>query len=131
MNLKEIETRLPNGLHDAILHCIEINYQYKKAKFSLEILIGGPLSREKKPWRMGELVLFDLCYCIIDAPFSDNICQKNELTIDSGSMKELKIKPKIKLPKNVPDSYFKHWFFINEWNSFIYFAAKKAQFKYV
>jgi hypothetical protein len=36
-----------------------------------------------------------------------------------------------RLPKPIPDSVFAHYFYVNDWNAFIYIAAASAQFDWL
>jgi len=73
-----------------------------------------------------------LLFLIIEPPDENYPYQKAEgLWIDEGEVGDGVPKNKPKLPKNLPPGAFVHWFYVNDWNSFIYLAATGAEFKWL
>ena len=73
MNIKEIELSLPNGLHDAFLMKLYIDYLKRKATFDLDVWMGDPSSKDKKlreTYKKGRLIVHDLIFCTIEPPDS-------------------------------------------------------------
>jgi hypothetical protein len=117
MTIEEIEETLPNGFHDANLRKIEIDYAKGEVKVEVSVWIGDLESsdeelREKK--RDGRLMVSGLQFCMIERPDSRYPYQ------EAGSLW-------------IADSNegFIHYFFINNWNSFIILAAKDARFEWI
>jgi hypothetical protein len=130
MTLREIEDNLPNGLHDAQVKRIEIDYEKKRIKFTLALWIGDLSSQDesvRESFQEGELILTDLIYCIIEPPDPTySFLKASPITIGAGSATEDPIKTETILPSNLPDGAFAYWFFVHEWNSFIHIAAMDA-----
>jgi hypothetical protein len=130
MTLKEIEADLPNGLHDAQIKRIEIDYEKRTAKFSL-LLWTGDLSSEdeslRETYEEGELIIKDFIYCIIEPPDPTYPhSSASPITISAGSTTEQTINPQPKVRLESPEGAFAYWFFVREWNSFIHIAGMDA-----
>lgn len=132
MTIDEIEKKLPNGLHDASLEKIQIDYVRQEAKFEIGVNIGTPQDKSEKR-RIGILRLDGLQFCVIDPPdpkypFQD---AKGLWLVDSGPIEDLKSENlQKKLIEHLPKGAFIRWFFINDWNAFIYIAALDAHFEW-
>ena len=130
MTLTEIEDNLPNGLHDAEVERIEIDYEKKRAKFTLLLWTGDLSSQDEsvqESSQEADLTLTGLIYCIIEPPDPNySFLKASPITIGAGSATEDPIKTETILPKNFPDGAFAYWFFVHEWNSFIHIAAMDA-----
>ncbi len=135
MEIREIEKIIPNGFHDALLESISVDYLKKNAVFNLQLCIGDPYSEDMKKhdaYRRGCLRLHGLLYCAIEPPDSAYpYCETKTLRIDAGSLGTPGIPVKLRLPEPLPEGAFAHWFFVQEWNSFIYVAATDAQFIWI
>lgn len=67
-------------------------------------------------------------FCVIEPPdFNYPFAGKKRVTIDSGSGNL----QNVTLFEGIPDETFAHWFFVSEWNSFIYFVARDAIYENV
>ncbi len=134
MTIEEIERRLPNGFHDSNIKTISIDYVMQLAKFNLEVNMGTPDVRDKEPeeiYRDGILTVSELLFCVIEPPdpqypYKDT---KGLWITSSGPIEAAKLP--IKVYEVIPEGLFDHYFFINDWNSFIYLAAKNAQFDWL
>lgn len=129
MDIEEIEKSLPNGFHDASLRKIEIDFVKKEAKFHLAVDVSDcdaiPLKEE---YRDGILTLMGLVYCVVEPPSSSSVELNEALWIaDSGPISS--IEPAVKLPA-IPAKAFAYYFFVNNWNAFIYVAAIDATFEW-
>jgi hypothetical protein len=131
MTLNEIENSLPNGLHDAELSHIDIDYISREVKFYLKIWVGDPWSEKtelREAYRDARLTLSHFIYFVIEPPDSTYPYQKaTSLRVDTGSIQTAKIATSTKLPESIPDDAFSHWFFVQEWNAFIFAAAMDAR----
>jgi hypothetical protein len=72
---------------------------------------------------MGRLTLFGFLFCAIEPPDPQYPYQKAEglWIARSGSANSQKLPTK--LPDTLPKGAFVHYFFINDWNAFIYLSA--------
>jgi hypothetical protein len=128
MTLVEIENSLPNGFHDALLKKVSVDYLKREAVLEIGIDTSTPEMEECKHWT-GRLTLTDLLFCAIDPPDTLPQTQTNDgLWIsDTGRAEEKQFSSKMK--HQMPKGAFVHYFFINEWNAFLYVAAKSARFE--
>lgn len=134
MTIDEISDTLPNGLHDSYVLRISIDYVAGEVTFLIEVDLTSPDKQVDVAERRGELKLTGMLYCVIEPPsyslakeyaFAED---KLWLAADSSDFSELKECPK--LPEPIPDGGFRHWFYDNNHNSFIYVAAMNAGFRW-
>jgi hypothetical protein len=130
MTLQEIENNLPNGLHDAQVRRVEIDYEKRIVKFSLLLWTGDLSSEEesvREAYKEGELTIKDFIYCVIEPPDPTYpYVEASTITIGAGSATEEPINTETALPKELPEGAFAYWFFVNEWNSFLHIAGMDA-----
>lgn len=123
----KIELSLPNGFHDAELQKLEIDYVTMEAQVTLDIWIGQMNDSElRESYRKAVLILSGLKFWINDAPSSDYPYDVNGgITVDLGSIANLEEACKAHLPP-IPEGAFANYFYVNDWNSLIFFAAMDA-----
>ncbi len=134
MTLEEIEKSLPNGLHDAKVSNLNIDYVKRVVKFKLDIWTGDLSSKKtevREAYGKACLTLSNFLYCVIEPPDpSYPYIDPKPLCVGTGSI-QTDIIPAAKiLPENLPDGAFSHWFFVNNWNAFIFVAATNAQLEW-
>lgn len=131
MSILDLLNLLPNGLHDAQLHSIEVDYVARTANLNLDVWIGDlsskdPLAREA--YRPAKVTLSGLVYFVLEAPdpgYPFN--QPKPLRIDVGVDKLLpEAARRTLLPQQLPEGAFTFWIYVTDWNSFIHVAATKA-----
>jgi len=117
--------------HDASIERLALDYVARKAVLDCSIWIGDPDSTDeeaREARRRGRLTFLGLCYCVIEPPDSSYPYKDTAglwLTGD-GSVGTDGVSGE-RLPPNVPDGTLVHYFFINDWNAFIYIAAESAR----
>jgi hypothetical protein len=120
--------------HDALLQKINIDYISKEAKLDFLICIGDPDSPDKEAREAhgaGQLIFNELIFCVIDPPDPKYLSlskRRDGLWVDEGSLYLSKELWKTNLPTSLPDGALAHYFFVNDWNSFIYIAAMGVSF---
>lgn len=135
MKLEEIEKMLPNGFHDSLLKSITIDYSKHEAIFDLHIWVGdlyAENAESRETYRRCLLKLYQLYFCVIEAPdpkypYHESDC----LRLDGGPLNSIEKKPAFQLPNTLPKDVATYWFFIEEWNAFIYVAAMSAQLDWI
>ena len=127
MTLEELENTLPNGLHDAEVQRVSVDYQERKLTLDLSVWMGnmGDPAEAREAYRMARLELSGLNFLVMEPPdptypFKDSA----GLTIDGCDMSK---NLNNTLLKSVPDSVFVRSLWVNEWNAFMHIAAKEAQ----
>lgn len=132
MTIDEIEMKLPNGFHDASLKKIHIDYIKREANLEIDVHIGTPEDK-KETYRTVSLKLDGLQFYVIEPPDPQYFLQgtKGHWIADSAPLESLESE---KLPKKLieclPKGAFIHYFFISDWNAFIYLAAMDASFEW-
>jgi len=131
MTVEEIEMSLPNGLHDANLAKLAIDYVNNEAVFDIRIDVSDAESTDQsEQCRFGSLTLSGLMFCVIEPP-DPRYTYRNSSGLwitSSGPVTSDDILTK--LPRPLPQGAFVHYLFINDWNAFIYIAAMDAHFKW-
>ena len=126
MTLEEIEQTLPNGLHDSRITRIVLDYVERELRLDLEISFSDSDKDGSEIWRRATLLFAPFLYCVIEPPDGDYaFATKNSLWVDAGS--EDLVNRSAKLPEQLPNGAFRCWFFVHDWNSFIYLAALDAK----
>ena len=126
LTLNTIEANLPNGFHDALIKRISVDYAERKIVISIAILTGVPdaaTEQERESYADAILTVSDFLFCVIQPPDTQYAFKLDgPLSVDSGSGNP----EGVAFLENIPPDAFVHWFFVNEWNSFIYIAAREA-----
>jgi hypothetical protein len=129
--LAEIVDSLPNGFHDAMIQNLKIDYVKREAEFTIDVWVGDLQSKDdsiREKYRSGKLLLSSLLYCVIGPPDSSYQYDKPApLWVDAGPIDKLSAPLSASLPKPIPADSFAYWFFVRDWNAFIYIAAKSAR----
>ncbi len=125
MTIEELAGALPNGLHDAFLLNLNLDYENRCASLVLDIWVGNLEAtsievREQK--RRARLCLLGLEYLIVDPPDSNYPYQN----VGSVRIDLINSDPAITESRALPDHGFSARFFVFDWNAFIHFAAISA-----
>jgi hypothetical protein len=132
MTMAELETTLPNGLHDSIVSRIAVDYAQKKLTLDLAVWIGDldtsdQVHREK--YRRGRIVISGLIFAVIEPPDPRYPFSKaTELTIDGCDMSK---NLSSELTQSLPPEAFVRSLWVNEWNAFIHIAARNAELAWI
>ncbi len=141
MTFEELSNSLPNGLHDAELERLEIDYAQRLLTISAEIWVGSmndpPTTREA--YRKAKITLSGLCFCVIESPDPAYPYQQVAPTVDDFAPLKLDAeqvaRSSVTIPKtllaSLPPGAFVHSLFVSDWNSFVHFAASDAQLEWV
>jgi hypothetical protein len=124
MKISEIENTLPNGFHDSILKGITVNYLSRTAAFEIDVMMENGSSKA------GKLGIEGMFFLSIDPPATGYPYAKEKghwITSSDAPVKSALEQ----VPKDLPQGIFTHCFFIDDWNSFIVFAAKNATFEWL
>jgi hypothetical protein len=127
MTLEEVESALPNGLHDAEIRRIDVNYGQGALALDLEVWVGSmddPPER-REAYKSGRLEMSGLIFLVFEPPDAKYPYRvESKLTIDSSDPRK-SLDPE--LLASVPGDGFCHSFFVFQWNSCMHFAAKHAE----
>ena len=126
MTIDELESELPNGLHDAHLRTFSSDPVTGRAEFTLDVWIGNLHSTvmSEREWRRpARLELLGVTYLVIDVPDPRYpVADGSPVQIDSCAADDDPERRKL-----VPTGGFAGRFFVTEWNTFIHFAALEAR----
>jgi hypothetical protein len=116
----EVADRLPNGLHDAEVDTIRIDYPHRTMELTLDVWIGrmdGPPS-SREMYRRGVLKITGLGYCAMDLPDERYpFANPKPLRIDLAAATAFR-----------PDGFsFACRLWVNEWNGFIHLSGQSAE----
>ena len=123
MTLAELEKTLPNGLHDAELVGIQVDYSRRKAVLTVNVDVLDPDDRapENDDYRRARVVFSGIQFVVIDPPAVASDSYTNVSTIDTGSGQPRTAQ--CVLPP-VWKGCFLCWIFVTESNSFVRIAAR-------
>lgn len=128
--LADLEMSLPNGLHDARLRMISVDYLDRRA--SVEASVDISTTDIQTPfYRRCLLTMRGLVFFVVSPPgFLEAYVTTEGPQIDSGPLEALpKVPPD--LPWPLPQGASGSYIFVMEWNSFIYFAASKFELEWL
>ena len=123
--------------HDVKVSRISVDYIKRAVEFECTIPVGfwnspndhGVTDGELK----GTLVLTGLLYFVMEPPAPDYPYEDSvgiEITAEGPVIpREIDMDYVSKFPQDLPDEAFLHYFFVNEWNAFIFIAATNAIFQ--
>lgn len=127
--LLEIESGLPNGFHDARLHSCHVDFVARTASLALDILIGTPESEDstaRERYAAAILLLEGVAFFEVQPPDPTYPFQ----TSDSLQVDLSEPEANHPLIKTLPKDTFAGRFFVSNWNSFIYVAARQARLEW-
>ena len=131
MTLEELERSLPNGLHDADLIAVQIDYGKRIAVVELDIDVGSVAGDDptygEPTYRRGRVAFSEIEFVVIDPPAGSG-AYAGTSSVDSG-MDQPATAPR-QLPQ-IPRDCFLCWLFVTQWNSFIRIAARTVSLEWV
>jgi hypothetical protein len=124
MTIDELDALLPNGLHDAKLERVAIDFGDRTARLDLDIWVGD--DEEREAHRRAQMTLSGLVFWVSEPPDPRYpFLSPGPESIDAGPLTD-KIPEKQPALPPVPQGAFANWIFVRDWNAFIYVAAKDA-----
>ncbi len=137
--MKEIDVSDLAGVwfHDVKVSHIRVDYVKRVAELECTIPVGSWNSPNRHGITDGEikgtLVITGLLYFVMEPPAPDYPYEDSngiEITSEGPlTPKWFNMVHASNLPQDLPDEAFLHWFFINDWNAFIFVAATDASFQ--
>jgi hypothetical protein len=127
MKLRELEDRLPNGLRDAEVRGIHVDYERHRLTLDVDVWVGtmDAPPEEREAYKSGQLDISGLIFLVMEPPDAKYPYRiSSEITIDS--VDEEKSVPG-ELLRSVPAGAFCHSFFVFEWNTCMYFAGTNVE----
>lgn len=130
MTMEELSRRLPNGLHDAYLLGLSVDYATGILRLELKLDVANDeinhAGGEDDGFRVGTVLIRGLAYFVIDAPPPIAPGDASRLSyIDGIETREWQIDGS-NLPP-VCDGVFRYSIFMGDWNSYMHFAGTSAE----
>lgn len=127
VTLEDLENTLPNGLHDAEIRKVSIDYAEHKLTLELCAWVGDlndPPER-REAYRTAQLTLSGLLFLVIEPPDPKYPFEAAaHLTVDGCDMRK---NLNNELLASLPADAFVRSLWVNEWNAFIHVAAREAE----
>lgn len=126
MTLEELENSLPNGLHDAEVQSVSVDYEKRTAVIDLEVFVPAvdAAVAEREAYRSASLIITGLQFLAIEPPYPNYpFADPGTVRIDACDKTE---DLDAEMLKGLPDESFCRSFFVNEWNAFIHLAGLNA-----
>lgn len=124
MTLEELENTLPNGLHDAEIERIAIDYAARELTLEVSVWVGSMDDSERREaYKNGRIEISGLLFLVMEPPDPKYPFGTLGLTVDGCDMSK---NLHIELLQSVPAGSFVRSLWVNEWNAFIHVAAKSA-----
>ena len=131
MTLEDIEKSLPNGLHDAELSRLVVDYEQRTLKTEIAVWVGDleePRERRER-YRRALIEIAGLSFLIMEPPDARYpFASSTKLTIDGCDQRQ---NLDITLLKSLPRKSFSRSFWVGEWNAFIHVAGADAKFSWM
>jgi hypothetical protein len=132
MTFEELHQRFPNGLDDAEMTGIALDYQNRTAKLYLNLRGNPPDSPNREEYRRARLLLNGLYYLVIEPPDADHLWYPQRSIQVNAYPEDVSQFPIFgDLKSKLSGDTFCCRFYVHDWNSFIHIAAKDAQFSWV
>jgi hypothetical protein len=130
MTLAELEAGLPWGFHDAYLEDIAIDWLAREASLALRIMMTERQDQDRR----ARVTITGLVFFAMDPPergrgLVASSEMRHGLWINTGEG-PANDAAKERLPE-VPGGCFLHWFFVNQWNSFIHISGQGARLEWL
>jgi hypothetical protein len=131
MTLEEIENSLPNGLHDAQIKRLAVDYEQRTLTMEVAVWVGK-LDGPKENWeeyRAGRIEITGLVFLIMEPPDVKYPFRNSaKLTIDGCDLRQ---NLDSELLRSLPQESFFRSLWVGEWNGFIHVAGTAAIFSWL
>ena len=127
LTLEELENTLPNGLHDAEVRRLIVDYQERTLTLDAEVWIGDmddPPER-REAYRDCQIKMTGLVFVVMEPPDARYPYRvSGKLTVDTTDARQTLDD---ELIKSLPERAFFRSFWVGEWNNCIHVAAETAE----
>jgi hypothetical protein len=126
MTLEELENTLPNGLHDAEVKRITVDYAQRRVTFELAVWVGSidESPERREAYKNGLVEVSGLLFLVMEPPDPKYPFTRSGITIDGCNMSK---NINDELLKSLPPGSFFRSLWVSEWNTFIHIAANSAR----
>ncbi len=126
MTLEELENTPPNGLHDAEVTRISVDYQQRSLELDVDVWVGdmGDAPEKREAYKRARIDISGLLFLVMEPPDPKYPFKTGEFTIDGCNLSK---NLDSKLLDSIPTDAFFRSLWVNDWNAFIHIAAREAQ----
>jgi hypothetical protein len=127
VTLEELENSLPNGLHDAEMQRVNIDYRQRTITLDMSVFVGDvdAPNEKREAYREGTLVVSGLQFAAIEPPDGRYPFASPEASrVDSCEMTK-NLDPR--LLQSLPEGSFVRSLFVVDWNAFVHIAGSSAE----
>jgi hypothetical protein len=127
MTIEELLSRTPNGVHDAYLLNLDVDYRKAALRLVLKWWIGdlhSEIEEERERCQEGTLTVHGLQYLVIESPGA--VAGYEEPSYIDGFVTRPQDITRTSLP-SIADDAFRYSIFVGDWNSFLHFAGTSAE----
>lgn len=125
MTLEELENTLPNGLHDAEVKRVTIDYTQRSLVLETDVWVGemaDPPAR-REAYRRGRIEFSGLLFLVMEPPDPSYPFKNGDLRIGGCDLRKNLDRT---LLESLPNDAFFRSLWVSEWNAFIHIAAKQV-----
>jgi hypothetical protein len=127
VTLAELENSLPNGLHDAELVEIQVDFVHKQAvlRVNVDMSESDGATGASDPYRPARIRFAGAQFVVIDPPGAQEMPGLSLIDTGSGQPKTA--------PCSLPatcEGCFLCWIFVSRWNSFIRISARSVMLEW-
>jgi hypothetical protein len=126
MTLEGLENTLPNGLHDAEVQRIVLNYERRTATLDVAVWVGDmddPPER-REAYKNGRVEISGLLFLVMEPPDPKYPFNRSCLTVDGCDARE---NLGSEFLRTLPADSFVRSLWVDEWNAFIHIAAENVE----
>jgi hypothetical protein len=133
MTFNELDSKLPNGFHDAEIRSISADYPSGSLRLGMNLWVGDLDGPNKEEYKSAELLVTGLYFYSIDPPDPAYpfLPDGSPVTVSGDSATAATIPALEKLLLALPTGVSCYRFFVHDWNSFIHIAANDVQISWV
>jgi hypothetical protein len=129
MTLDEFDQRYPNGLVDAEITALTLDYRNRIAELRLNLRCNSPDSPNSGEYAQAVLTLQKFYYFSIESPEPDHLYPvRPKITVEELPEDPERFPLFEYVKPMLPAGAFSGRFYVHDWNSFIHVAAPTAAF---
>jgi hypothetical protein len=124
MTLEELDVSLPNGLHDAQIERMDIDYLHARLTLSVQVLFGLPAQPDsaREEYRVGALMFHGVQFVSIEFPQPGSAFQQPGELWFSYERTPSEVIP-VGVASTLPSGALCYSMFVRDWLSYIHVAA--------
>jgi hypothetical protein len=133
MTSEELDQRFPNGLVDAEITGLAVDYSNRSAMLRMKLRCSPPDSSDRDVYTPAVLTVREIFYLSIEPPDLERLfsAKRSTITVDGLPENPEEFLLLGHLKSRLPAGAFCCRFYVHDWNSFIHLAAGSADFSAV